>query len=431
MYQILILGILFTCGVHAQGDAEWLAERMKALEKAEVSINAEHKKQADALKVRYVTALERVSEKAKNEGNLDIILDVRAEANRVMKGIRPNGQVSAASVLKLRTSYERQTADLSKKAWASHEKVIKAAKVRLTEKVKELTKKNEIEAATAVNKALQNLEDGGGAVVRRGFGGRASFAAPERTSARGFPPSAEPRISAKTPVAPAIVANGPLPPWLARDLTLYVSGDQLPPGRLFKSEGPQPQDCELHGRPKIVPGRRNGAMLFSEEGDYIDVKPFVLGEELTISSWVYYDRWCAYGHILKMSDGQVGREISIHTDKQQGRLRVVLTGDQPKRPVIRWYANQAPSQTWIHLVMSFDKEGMLSIYRDGRKVAGAATGQKMDRRPREVVRIARDINAGGVTSPNGVFGKVDELMVHRRALSDKEVQALYRWAGGK
>lgn len=179
------------------------------------------------------------------------------------------------------------------------------------------------------------------------------------------------------------------------------------------------------------------AMRFDGVDDYIEIKnhPSLHSDRaLTISVWLYAETvpvgldnykaifWKGETSVIDSSNYS-HREYALWLG-DNGHLHFTSTPlDSPAQK----YCNTAPSliraQKWQHIVTIIDSElGKMRIYVDGEFIVEADYGNANIRTSNSPLLLG-----GGTIMRNHNFnGKLDDIRIHNRALSESEIQALYK-----
>jgi len=177
-------------------------------------------------------------------------------------------------------------------------------------------------------------------------------------------------------------------------------------------------------------GNPNGAYLFERMYDRIEIpdKPELrLGQtDFTISLWMMEYAYNTHNNaalIVKRglgSDkgwfvGSLGKRKHLH-----GNLQYAVSGGGD--PAVFTRHDHLPLNTWHHIVLSYqvDKQS-LSIYIDGECIDTQANLPPPNAKVDAMLYIGFDLP----TRKYGMNGKIDEVMIFRRALDPKEVGTLF------
>jgi len=176
-----------------------------------------------------------------------------------------------------------------------------------------------------------------------------------------------------------------------------------------------------------VAGRSQGALEIGHAG-WVQVAPSAsidaIADRLTISAWVDLEGTIAGSDLFATAlSRQIGTGIdqSYHISLDLG-LRPTLFVRTATGYVMLQDTASAPMATWTHLAAVYDG-AMAHLYVNGAEVAnGAVTGTfAADTTP--IILGGNGNDASGV--PTELFpGRIDELMLYARALSQTEIAAL-------
>jgi hypothetical protein len=169
----------------------------------------------------------------------------------------------------------------------------------------------------------------------------------------------------------------------------------------------------------------NRAAVLDGAGDYVitdlDTEA-TFPDAATIIAWVYLDILPteARRHFTIASKNQVGNSLELVVGAGPDPDRVVfLTGANFGKTV---YPNPLPTQQWLHLAGTFDQQSAFRrIYVNGTRVAG-------DEVRKDRVGGTTPFSIGENLVVRGQFfqGRIDEVAIFERALSDTEVQSIFK-----
>ncbi|MDC0143728.1 protein kinase [Verrucomicrobia bacterium] len=200
-----------------------------------------------------------------------------------------------------------------------------------------------------------------------------------------------------------------------------------------KDESGNGNDGEAKGATLAVDrhGKENKAYQFkrSEEANHIEIpNPTDLHESKvkTISVWIQVPNT---GHgggqlIRNYSDdthGENGWKLAAQGNTKPGSLFIIDERKSRKSRVVKSF--KFNEERWYHLV-SIDNDSQTKLYLNGREIASqkitAASATKPNTRP---------LLIGGFMDPTrlqgGFNGKIDDVRIYDRALSEEEITALY------
>jgi len=206
------------------------------------------------------------------------------------------------------------------------------------------------------------------------------------------------------------------------DLYLFLPLTKRPQDEELEIFGSCPSDLVKHNGLQWVSGRWNdkAAALFDQDGDYLE---FPIGndvKQLTVSCWVKIDRIdYPLTSIIDTNEWPKGA-WHFQYSRAAGKLFSAIKGDRqaghPASPKLG---------QWTHLTMTYDKaSGTSKLYVNG--IPGpAATGLTTPFNP-GTVRVGdwKPLKDYKDKLKRGMRGKLGELLVIKRALSDEEVSAI-------
>ncbi len=230
---------------------------------------------------------------------------------------------------------------------------------------------------------------------------------------------------------------GCLPPGLLDGLVGYWRLDDGPGSKTAHDSTERGNDGTLyHLDGAWTAGRAGGALEINHAG-WVGVAPSTsieaIIDQVTVSAWIYWvdpitaaDMW---GTALSR---QLGTGINQHyhlSIRMDGKPSFWLTTaptppDTKDKPLLVVAPTVAPKMTWIHLAGTYDG-AQSRLYVDGELVASSPMTGSFHRRDTTPVILGGNGNdASGV--PTELFpGRIDELMLYARALSDAEIAQLH------
>jgi hypothetical protein len=160
----------------------------------------------------------------------------------------------------------------------------------------------------------------------------------------------------------------------------------------------------------VVDGKVNRARSFNGHSDYIDLPTVSTPGAITVAAWVYADTFMQNGFIV--TKNPVNTQWALFL--QFGVLR--WRGGAAEATI----ACAGPSnQNWHHIV-GRQKGGAASLYVDGRLCASGTLPA--------IGNASTSISLGRYDTVNFDYflGRIDEVRIYDRALSDREISELYR-----
>jgi hypothetical protein len=173
------------------------------------------------------------------------------------------------------------------------------------------------------------------------------------------------------------------------------------------------------GKPKgttIVDGKSGKARGFNGLGDYIEIPAINIPKAITVSAWVYSDKFAQNGFIVTKNPVNSQWALFFESD---GYLKWRGSGSEPsvKCP--------APSNgSWHHVVAKHEGTNA-SLYVDGILCASAVVPA--------IGNGAGSITMGRFDGGKYYYfkGRIDEVRIYNRALSDMEITELFRLTGSE
>jgi len=174
-------------------------------------------------------------------------------------------------------------------------------------------------------------------------------------------------------------------------------------------------------------GHKNRAFDFNGKNSYIttDKKNVVnYAKSITISCWIYprraknWESWICKDGSKWSSEWRMG--FGEYKNTEWGLTTCNLISER-NNWANYWITNsEIPLNKWTHVAVSADQDkNIVTVYMDGKKV-GVLRNLRCFEQSESPVRI------GYQTDDNAYFnGKIDDLRIYNRVLSDKEVREVY------
>jgi hypothetical protein len=183
---------------------------------------------------------------------------------------------------------------------------------------------------------------------------------------------------------------------------------------------PVVSDAKIEGA-RWVSGRWPGkkALLFDRPSDFAELD--IQGEytEFTVAAWIFVDGLDNTLNAVFNSNGwdagdlhvQIMRHGGAHADTYAEPIRNERT------------MGVIPAGEWIHLATTFSApEKAIRVYLDGKRVYEAAMGTDEQIRP-GTCRIGNWLATGNFAPERALRGRMDELAIWNRVLSEATIQA--------
>lgn len=167
-------------------------------------------------------------------------------------------------------------------------------------------------------------------------------------------------------------------------------------------------------------GNSNSAYYFDGEGDIImvDHTDFLNPQRITISAWISVESYTIWGRIVDKYHFTRCEGYNIIIDPGAEATRFEFWGQDGQ--VYPDNSNPIPLNTWLQVTSSFDGYQM-KIYINGMLENTLDVNT-------EIWPTSRYLSIGNGDDGNGYLpfnGKIDEVRIYDRALSDEEVLLLY------
>lgn len=158
-----------------------------------------------------------------------------------------------------------------------------------------------------------------------------------------------------------------------------------------------------------VEGKFDRAKGFTGVGDYIQIPPINVRDNITVSAWVYSDRFYQNGFVI--AKNPVNLQWSLFFEAGALKWRSVGVTNNVVCP--------APVNNAWHHIAATQAGTKASLYLDG-KLRASGTLEPIGNAPSE-------ISIGRYDSPSFFYftGRIDDVRIYDRALSEAEVAELY------
>jgi hypothetical protein len=220
-----------------------------------------------------------------------------------------------------------------------------------------------------------------------------------------------------------------LPEGLARNLALHYRFDRSYGSKVIDASG-LGNDGAAHGARRSVSGRRKGAFWFDGIDDYIetpDTESLQTDGELTLSVCVF--REPDEGMRTDLSEQIVSKADVSGADYRLAisgnhTLGAILRHQKAGEPQIRIDSDPAKREVairkWVHIVFVYDGH-VAHTYVDGErdKTIAAPGGIGVTNAPLNIGRC------GNGSWQYGFTGRVDDVLIWNRALSEAEILGLW------
>jgi hypothetical protein len=213
-------------------------------------------------------------------------------------------------------------------------------------------------------------------------------------------------------------------PPIGDELMLYFPFDEKPKDNVVRNAAQDKHHGTVFGAAWTKEGYKGGAYHFSSNyEDRIEVldDPALRLQELTLAAWVYpedkeYSTW--RGIITKTNSGSWSNGFGL--------------ARYPSSPAVNFWVNyysgetaryDVPDNEWTHVAATYNGK-IMAFFVNGVRVSEAAAG-KYDWQGTQITHSEHPLQIGNAPSGYNWIGKIDEVMIFRRALSDREVKRIY------
>jgi hypothetical protein len=213
-------------------------------------------------------------------------------------------------------------------------------------------------------------------------------------------------------------------PPIGDELMLYFPFDEKPKDNVIRNVAQDKHHGTVYGALWDKDGHRGGAFRFSSNyEDRIEVPddPALRLQQLTLAAWVYpedkqYSTW--RGIITKTNSGSWSNGFGLAR----------YTSSPAVHFFVNYYSGQnashdIPDQEWTHVAATYDSKLMV-LYVNGERVSEATPGD-YGPNPTVITHSEYPLQIGNAPSGYNWIGKIDDVMVFSRPLSDREVKRIY------
>lgn len=391
------------CAVSVSPAAPGFKDLQKIYNEAKTSIENAHEKRLAGIGEEYAKQLGVLTEQAKNKG------DLRGYKKLVSERERFSGEKTIPED----SSFSRH-AGAAERDRISEVIALSGKYVARLEKLKiALMKEDKIADAEAVDVEIQRIK----------------FNVADLETTRPSLP------------AGAVQAGNPAPPpSFTRGLVLHYDFNTRGEGNKVKDLSGHGNDGKVSGAKWLANGRglRNGTYVFDGKDDSIVVPhnpSLVFKDGLTVALWARIDNdGRQQGLVSKyhVKSKQRGFALDYNDMRHPGTPRRTLTATISSKGDPFWGGKVFADMTltkrgWHHLVLRFSPSSM-RVYVDGKHHTG---GFCLGSQPRSVFSNNRPlyIGASEETSNDTLDGCIDDIMIWNRALSEEEIEQVYKAPG--
>ena len=186
---------------------------------------------------------------------------------------------------------------------------------------------------------------------------------------------------------------------------------------------------EVGGKVSLCPGRLGQAAAFDgavhlEAGD---IAKFDIEDPFTISAWVYSETTPDGSVASRMTENPKGRGYGVHLN--QGKVHVHLTSDWTTDAIRVETGEALAPNRWYSLAVTYTGSRMaegVRVYIDGKRARLNVQLDTLYRPFRNAgQKFAEPFRIGGGAGPGRRFsGRIDDVRVYSRVLSEQEISAL-------
>ena len=386
---------------------------------ARFEIGKQERKATEALNVKYGTALQGLRTTLRKEANLDAVIIIDEELKRFADVPNVGDDVGESKIPRMNELFAIYRKERQSIALAAARKRLELAngfyKTLNAEEVR-LVKAKDMDSARRVRAEKEALV------------ANTELARAKRLVAESVSAAEKARAEAAAPATPvgSAVRIAPLPSYLKKGLQIHLTFNQADT-RLVVDESAQAYKAKVHGAKISRDGKVGNALELGGGSDRAGVPhadALTFPDEATVAAWVYLRGWDSGGSIV--SKGTGGGNESLMIDIAGDEFRFVRWNAQKNKYVQAVSATRPKKGVWQHVAAVTDGKRM-RIYVDGKVTSGSAITEPLLLNT-EPLRFGARWGKDGKSDYRALKGLIDEVMVYDRALSEKEVNALMRWA---
>ena len=173
------------------------------------------------------------------------------------------------------------------------------------------------------------------------------------------------RVGRGLPLYFDFVGEGFLSPSNPDLLSFYTMSNVS--GSTLIDESPNGNNGTLANSPAIVPGRFGGAMLFNGSNQYAEVNS-ELPTSVTEFSWSFWVELISGNGLVNYYGEVAGGDVALCTMNQS-----VLTAQSREQGGFLYNASSPSASGLHHVVMNYQKQGIMEVYLDGSLVSSVNT----------------------------------------------------------
>ena len=162
------------------------------------------------------------------------------------------------------------------------------------------------------------------------------------------------------------------------------------------------------------------ALRFDGKGSHVDIGDFEFGDICSVSVWARWESIHRYSRIMNLEN-----QFSFGNTFSYNNLQMYFQNDISATRITPadgdeldgfWEKNQ-----WVHAVIVLEKDSLLKIFKNGKliKIFQITT-------PKRVLRTSQVLGKDISKNDVGFKGQLDDFRLYDRAITEAEVQALFK-----
>ena len=168
-------------------------------------------------------------------------------------------------------------------------------------------------------------------------------------------------------------------------------------------------------------GNVNAAYSFDGINDYIDLGKWENGGTFSISIWVNYSKFQNNSRLLDFGNGENNNNIVIYNRGKSNYFTYYSTSLKSNLSSDIYIDNFFSSNNWTNLIITLDSDKNIKIYKNNILI----DSQFINHLPEKVFRNKQYFGKSNWQIDDYLEGKLDDIAMYNRALSQEEITALY------
>ena len=168
-------------------------------------------------------------------------------------------------------------------------------------------------------------------------------------------------------------------------------------------------------------GNVNTAYSFDGNNDYIDLGKWENGGTFTISVWVNYSKFQNNSRLLDFGNGENVNNIVIYNRGKSNYLTYYSTSMKSDLTSDIYIDNFFSTNNWTNLIITLDSNKNIKLYRNNILI----DSKFINHLPEKIFRSNQYFGKSNWQIDEYLAGKLDDIAIYNRALTQEEITALY------